>query len=137
MDNLKKFSVALVVSGIVEAGSPSNVREKLEGTLGVFDFVDKISATMKIQDGAAVEFRGGKVPADLLKPDSVDDRFFVVCIDKKYRCPADDRHLKGELLMDSAGCPYVGLFSCPFIAPALLEFNFHKDLPRCPFDDLD
>jgi len=129
----KVFTVALVVSGVVAAESSSEAREKLECTLGIFDFVDQITVTMKIKDG---DFLKSDF-ADLLVPTPVDDRYFVVIIDKKHKCPADDRHLKEELLMDSGGCPYVGTFSCPFIAPALLASTFHKGLPRCPFDDLD
>lgn len=130
--NFPKFSVAFVVSGIVQAENPAAVRVRLEEATGVFDFVDSRSVTMQITE----RDRAAEI-AELLKTEKIDDRFFVVCIDKKYLCPAGDRHLKGELSMDSGGCPYIGTFSCPFIAPALLEFNFHKNLPRCPFDDHD
>jgi len=130
---MKKFTVAVVISGVVEAKSTSDARKALEGTLGIFDFVDDLAVTMKIRDGDFVKSDFD----DLLKPDVIDDRFSVVIVDKKHRCPADDRHLKGELLMDSFSCPYVGTFSCPFIAPALLESTFHKNLLRCPFDDVD
>ena len=133
MDKLKKFTVALVVSGIIDAESSSEAREKLECTLGIFDFVDQISVTMKIKDG---DFLKSEF-ADLLAPDPVDDRFFVIVIDKKHKCPATVRHKAGELFMDSGRCPYVGSFSCPYIAPALLESTFHKALPRCPFDDTE
>lgn len=127
---MKKFTVALVVSGIVEAESLSDAREKLECTLGIFDFVDSLSSTMKITDGnETAEI------AELLKTDKIADRFFVVCIDKNHVCPVGPAEAQGLDEISEDECPYISTFGCHYAGTKKLEETLKRDpILTCPFD---
>ena len=47
---LKKFMVAVVFSGTVEATDVSEARKKVEYALELFDFIDGLQLTMRIRE---------------------------------------------------------------------------------------
>lgn len=125
---MKNFKFALVVTGSVRAASEKEAENFLHTTFGIFSFVDNLKYKLNIlvPYGKSEDSGSGK-----------SSKSKTVLIDKKYKCPADDRHYKGELAISPTDCPYVGLFYCPFIEPELLADALHKNLLHCPYYEYD